>query len=66
VESNGFQTSAYADFAQIRILEYILILLDGVGETCGTHGGRERCLLGFWLGGPKARDHWEDLGVGGG
>jgi hypothetical protein len=19
----------------------------------------------FWLGGPKARDHWEDLGVGG-
>jgi hypothetical protein len=20
---------------------------------------------GFWLGGPKARDHWEDLGVGG-
>jgi hypothetical protein len=22
-------------------------------------------LTGFWLGGPKARDHWEDLGVGG-
>jgi hypothetical protein len=21
-------------------------------------------LAGFWLGGPKARDHWEDLGVG--
>jgi hypothetical protein len=20
---------------------------------------------GFWLGDPKARDHWEDLGVGG-
>jgi hypothetical protein len=20
---------------------------------------------GFWLGGPKVRDHWEDLGVGG-
>jgi hypothetical protein len=20
---------------------------------------------GFWFGGPKARDHWEDLGVGG-
>jgi hypothetical protein len=20
---------------------------------------------GFWLGGLKARDHWEDLGVGG-
>jgi hypothetical protein len=21
--------------------------------------------IGFWLGGLKARDHWEDLGVGG-
>jgi hypothetical protein len=20
---------------------------------------------GFWLGSPKGRDHWEDLGVGG-
>jgi hypothetical protein len=27
--------------------------------------GREEVLTGFWLGGPKARDHWEDLGVGG-
>jgi hypothetical protein len=22
-------------------------------------------FIGFWLGGPKVRDHWEDLGVGG-
>jgi hypothetical protein len=22
-------------------------------------------FTGFWLGGPKARGHWEDLGVGG-
>jgi hypothetical protein len=20
-------------------------------------------IRGFWLGGPKVRDHWEDLGV---
>jgi hypothetical protein len=20
-------------------------------------------FTGFWLGGPKVRDHWEDLGV---
>jgi hypothetical protein len=33
-----------------------------VGGACGTHGGREKCLR-FWLGGPKGRDHWEDLGV---
>jgi hypothetical protein len=25
--------------------------------------GREEVLTGFWLGGPKARDHWEDLSV---
>jgi hypothetical protein len=21
-------------------------------------------FTGFWLGGPKGRDHWEDIGVG--
>jgi hypothetical protein len=34
-----------------------------VGWTCGTHGGEE-VFTGFWLGGPKVRDHgegrWED------
>jgi hypothetical protein len=27
--------------------------------------GRGEVFTGFWLVGPKARDHWEDLGVGG-
>jgi hypothetical protein len=27
--------------------------------------GRGEVFTGFWLGGPKARDHWEDLDVGG-
>jgi hypothetical protein len=27
--------------------------------------GRGDVFTGFWLGGPKIRDHWEDLGVGG-
>jgi hypothetical protein len=27
--------------------------------------GRGKVFTGFWLGGPKARDHWEDLCVGG-
>jgi hypothetical protein len=27
--------------------------------------GEWRGLTGFWFGGPKVRDHWEDLGVGG-
>jgi hypothetical protein len=27
--------------------------------------GRGEFFTGFWLGGPKVRDHCEDLGVGG-
>jgi hypothetical protein len=30
-----------------------------------TRVGRGEVFRGFWLGGPKVRDHWEDLGVGG-
>jgi hypothetical protein len=26
--------------------------------------GKGEVFTGFWLVGPKARDHWEDLGVG--
>jgi hypothetical protein len=27
--------------------------------------GRGDVFIGFWLGGPKVRDHWKNLGVGG-
>jgi hypothetical protein len=27
--------------------------------------GRGEVFTGFWLGGPKGRDHWQDLSVGG-
>jgi hypothetical protein len=27
--------------------------------------GRGEVFTGFWFGGPKVRDHWEDLGVDG-
>jgi hypothetical protein len=27
--------------------------------------GRGEVFTGFWLRGPKVRDHWEDVGVGG-
>jgi hypothetical protein len=27
--------------------------------------GRGKVFTWFWLGGSKARDHWEDLGIGG-
>jgi hypothetical protein len=30
-----------------------------------AHMGRGEVFTGFWLGGPKARDHWKDLGIGG-
>jgi hypothetical protein len=36
-----------------------------VGGTCGTHEGGIGVLTEFWLGDPKVRDNWDDLGVGG-
>jgi len=27
--------------------------------------GEGKMFTGFWFGGPKEEDHWEDLGVGG-
>jgi hypothetical protein len=27
--------------------------------------GRGKLFAEFWLGGPKVREHWEDLGVSG-
>jgi hypothetical protein len=27
--------------------------------------GRERMFTVFWFGGPKVRDHWEDVSIGG-
>jgi hypothetical protein len=36
-----------------------------VGRACGMHGRRGEVFTEFWLGSLKARDHWEDLGVGG-
>jgi hypothetical protein len=35
-----------------------------VGGTFGTHG-EGRVYKRFLFGGPKLRDHWEDLGIGG-
>jgi hypothetical protein len=32
---------------------------DEVGGTCGTHGGGERCVMGFWSGGPKEETTWK-------
>jgi len=29
------------------------------------HTGMGEEIIGFWLRGPKVRDHWEELGVGG-
>jgi len=34
-----------------------------VGHAARVRRGEE--FSGCWLGGPKGRDHWNDLGVGG-
>jgi hypothetical protein len=33
------------------------------GHVARMEEGRGEVLTGFWLGGPKAGDHWEDLDV---
>jgi hypothetical protein len=35
------------------------------GHVACMGEGRGEVFTGFWLGGPKVRDHWEDLGIGG-
>jgi hypothetical protein len=35
----------------------------GAGHIACT--GRGEVFTGFWLGGPKVKDQWKDLGVGG-
>jgi hypothetical protein len=35
------------------------------GHVAHIEEGRGEVFTGFWLGGPKVRDHWEDLVVGG-
>jgi hypothetical protein len=47
------------------ILHLILLeMMRWAGHLART--GREEVFTsGFWLGGRKGKDHWEDLGVGG-
>jgi hypothetical protein len=35
------------------------------GQDMWHAWGRGEVFTGFWLGGPKVRDHWEDLGIAG-
>jgi hypothetical protein len=36
-----------------------------INDVVSTAGEMEKVFTGFWLGGPKVRNNWEDLGVGG-
>jgi hypothetical protein len=38
-------------------------MMKWAGQVARIGGGK--VFAGFWLGGQKVRDHWEDLGVGG-
>jgi hypothetical protein len=48
-------------------LPNIVRVIKSRGLRWAGHVARmEDVFTGFWLGGPKGRDYWEDLGVGGG
>jgi hypothetical protein len=40
-------------------------MIKWAGYVARMGEGRGEVVTGFWLGGPKGRDHWEDLGIGG-
>jgi hypothetical protein len=53
--------SLYSSSNIVRVIKSRRMRWAGHAARMGE--GRE-VLTRFWLGGPKARDHWEDLGVG--
>jgi hypothetical protein len=42
-----------------------IVRLRWAGHVARMGEGRGEVFTGFWLGGPKVRDPWKDLGVGG-
>jgi hypothetical protein len=53
--------SLYSSSNIVRVIKSKRMSLAGHVARMGRGG----VLTGFWLGGPKGRDHWEDLSVGG-
>jgi hypothetical protein len=55
--------SLYSSLNIVRVIKSRRMRWAGHVERMGE--GRVEVFTGFWLGGPKVRDHWEDLGVDG-
>jgi hypothetical protein len=53
--------SLYSSLNIVRVLKARRMRWAGHVALMGTR----EAFRGFWLGGPKVRDHWGDLGVGG-
>jgi hypothetical protein len=51
--------SLYSSLNIVRVIKYRRMRWAGHVARIGE------VFTGFWLGGPKVRDHWKDLGVGG-
>jgi hypothetical protein len=62
VINDDFQ-SLYSSPKTVRVIKSRRVRWAGHGTRMGE--GRGVVFTGFWLGGPKGGDHWEDLGVGG-
>jgi hypothetical protein len=73
LDLKGRETNRGANCIMMILIAFILhrILLGWLNQW--EWGGWDMChawgngqvFAGFWLGGPKVRDHWEDLGAGG-
>jgi hypothetical protein len=53
--------SLYSSPNIVRVIKLMRIKWAGQWHAWG----RGEVLTRFWLGGPKTRDHWEDLGISG-
>jgi hypothetical protein len=53
----------YSSYNIVRVIKSRRMRWAGRVERMGE--GRGEVFTGFWSGGSKVRDHWEDLGIGG-
>jgi hypothetical protein len=55
--------SLYSSPDVVRLIK--LRRMRWAGQVARMGEGKGEVFTGFWLGGPKGRDQWEDLGLGG-
>jgi hypothetical protein len=64
-EEDGSWRKLHNELHSLYSSPNIVRVITSGGRDMWHAWGRGEVFTGFWLGGPKAKDHWEDLGGGG-